>query len=419
MYTTLKGLIISFTKSVDLYNYLLKNHHRRTAIIAYNIGKDMGLTKNELSDLVIAASLHDIGALTVKERNDLIHMDVENPMPHARIGCYMLESFKLFENISRIVYYHHWPYYNNHNFIHEIGEVPIQSYIIHVADRIEILIDTKRPILLQRKAIKVAINSYKDTLFHPEVVEAFERVSKKDKFWLDIDNLEMNALMEEAISDSYEVVLTLEMIEEFAFTISKIIDTRSEFTIAHSFGVSEVAYKIAELLGYDEVKRRKIRVAGLLHDIGKIAVPTEIIEKKGALDADERVEVQTHAYYSSLILKNIKGLDEICEWACNHHENHDGSGYPMNLVEGLTEEMDLVAYADIYTALSEDRPYRASLSKEKVLEILDSQFKEKHGEHIYNIICEHVEEIDRACKDAIRDGENRYHLFSEFVEKNI
>lgn len=417
MNTTLKGLIISFTKSVDLYNYLLKNHHRRTAIVAYSIGKEMGLTKKELSDLVIAASLHDIGALTVKERDELIHMDVENPMPHARIGYYMLESFELFGNISRIVYYHHWSYENDQNWIREVGKVPIQSYIIHVADRIEILIDAGQPILLQKNKIIETIDSYKDTLFHPEVVEAFERVSKKDKFWLDIDNMELNTLLEEAISDSFAVELTLEMIEEFAFTISKIIDTRSEFTISHSFGVSEVAYKIAELLGYDEVKKRKIRVAGLLHDIGKIAIPTSIIEKKGSLDVDERIEVQTHAYYSFLILSNIKGLDEICEWACNHHENHDGSGYPMNLFEGLTEEMDVIAYADIYTALSEDRPYRASLSTEKILEILGSEFTEKHGKHVYEVIREHVEEIDRGCKDAIRDGENRYHLFGEFVGK--
>ena len=67
MNTTLKGLISSFTKSVDIYNYLLKNHHRRTAIAAYHIGKAMNLSDHEISDLVIGAALHDIGALTVQE----------------------------------------------------------------------------------------------------------------------------------------------------------------------------------------------------------------------------------------------------------------------------------------------------------------------------------------------------------------
>ncbi|MGB4658933.1 MAG: hypothetical protein WBI07_07130, partial [Mobilitalea sp.] len=99
-----------------------------------------------------------------------------------------------------------------------------------------------------------------------------------------------------------------------------------------------------------------------------------------------------------------------------HHENHDGSGYPLNLLEGLTEEMDVIAYADIYTALSENRPYRKSLGTAKILKILGSEYIEKHGEHVYEVIREHVEEIDQACKDAIRDGENRYHLFGEFVQ---
>jgi len=417
MNTTLKGLIMSFTKSVDLYNYLLKNHHRRTAIVAYSIGKKMDLTKQELSDLVIAAALHDIGALTVKERDELIKMDVEDPMPHARIGCYMLQSFEPFDKVSRIIYYHHWSYDKDQKWVHEVGEVPIQSYILHVADRIEILIHTDQQILLQKNKITETIHSYKDTLFHPKVVEAFESASAHDSFWMDIDNKDMNTLLEEAIVDSFAVELTLERLEEFAFTISKIIDTRSEFTISHSFGVSEVAYKIADLLEYDEVKKRKIRVAGLLHDIGKIAIPTAIIEKKGLLNVNERIEVQTHAYYSFLILHNIEGLGEICMWACNHHENHEGSGYPMNLSDGLTEEMDVIAYADIYTALSENRPYRTSLSTKKILKILGSDFTKKHGNNVYEVIKENVEEIDQVCKDAIRDGENRYQLFEELVEK--
>ena len=103
MATTLKSLIMSFTKSVDLYNFLLKNHHRRTAITAYQMGKAYGLNEEKLSDLVIAAALHDIGALTVSERDELIKMDVENPQPHASLGSYMLDSFEPFHKISKIL----------------------------------------------------------------------------------------------------------------------------------------------------------------------------------------------------------------------------------------------------------------------------------------------------------------------------
>lgn len=117
----------------------LKNHHRRVAIISYHIGKAYGLSEERLNNLVIAAALHDIGALTVSERDELIKMDVENPQPHARLGSYMLDSFAPFHEISRILYYHHWSYNRDDQWVVTKGKVPVESYILHVADRIDIL----------------------------------------------------------------------------------------------------------------------------------------------------------------------------------------------------------------------------------------------------------------------------------------
>ncbi len=220
MNTTLKSLITSFTKSIDLYNYLLKNHHRRTAIASYTIGRAMNLSEQELSDLVMAAALHDVGALTVSERDDLVRMDVENPFPHARLGCYILESFEPFQKISRIIFYHHWPFDKDNNWNPEKGKVPMASYILHLADRIEILINHDHHILTQRDEIKSIINSYSGTLFHPAVVDAFNQISELDVFWLDIENMSMSVLLEQAISENLAIELSLEMLEQFAYTIS-------------------------------------------------------------------------------------------------------------------------------------------------------------------------------------------------------
>ena len=368
MATTLKSLIMSFTKSVDLYNYLLKNHHRRTAITSYHIGKAYGLNEEKLSDLVIAAALHDIGALTVSERDELVKMDVDNPQPHARLGSYMLDSFEPFHKISKILFYHHWRYDQDALFIEEKGEVPIESYILHVADRIDILTNPAIPALFQKNTIIEKIKLYSGTLFHPDVIKNFEKVAQRDVFWLDMDNLSMETLLGEAISDSLKIEMNMDLLEQFAYTISKIIDCRSKFTISHSFGVSAVAYEIAELMECSEEKTREIRVAGLFHDIGKIAISNELIEKNGKLSADERTNVQTHAYFTDLILKDIEGINEIAVWASHHHENHDGSGYPENLTEkNISEEIDILSYADIYTALSEDRPYRRYNKKKHMI----------------------------------------------------
>ena len=364
---TLKEMIASFTKCIDLYNYLLKNHHRRTAIAAYRIGMAMNLDEEALSNLVLAASLHDIGALTVTERDQLVRMDVEDPYPHCSLGCYMLESFEPFFKISRIVYYHHWHYEENNNFVPKYGEVPLESYILHVADRTDILTHHEQSVLAQKESIIQTIKSYRGTLFHPDVVDCFSVVAQKDSFWLDIENLDMEEVLEKGISKGYEVEMTLDKMEAFAFTLSKMIDSRSQFALSHSYAVSRMSYAISELMGYTEEKCRKMRIAGLLHDMGKIAIPTELIEKKGELLLSERADLRAHAYFTSLILHHIEGLGEIVEWASGHHENHDGSGYPMNLEDGkITQEMDVIAYADIYTAFSENRPYRDGLKADEI-----------------------------------------------------
>ena len=87
MGTTLKSLIMSFTKSIDLYNYLLKNHHRRVAIIAYHIGNAYGVDEEQLSNLVIASALHDIGALSVRERDELRFLSNGNEHGFTRTIC--------------------------------------------------------------------------------------------------------------------------------------------------------------------------------------------------------------------------------------------------------------------------------------------------------------------------------------------
>lgn len=418
MNVTLKELITSFTKSIDLYNYLLKNHHRRTAIAAYHIGVQLGLPVERLSDLVIAASLHDIGALTVSERDDLIHMDVENPFPHSSLGSYMLASFSPFAQVSKIVFYHHWHYDQDCNYLPELGPVPLESYILHVADRTDILVQPDCSILAQKQKIIAKIESYCGTLFHPEVVAAFSEQAQKDSFWLDFDNWDMETVLGLGIAPQYEISMTLDLLEEFALTLSKIIDSRSKFAISHSFGVSQVAYALAQKMGYSEEKCRKIRVAGLLHDMGKIAVATEIIEKKGKLTETERADIRTHAYFTDLILGHIEALGEMVEWASGHHENHDGSGYPMNLRDGnISQEMDIVSYADIYTALSEDRPYRKGLSPGQIVKILEDEYLGKHGQPVFEIILNNLEEIDAICRASVQEGISRFEVYQKMAEQ--
>lgn len=228
----------------------------------------------------------------------------------------------------------------------------------------------------------------------------------------------MSEILEDVNQSELNFELTTDLLEQLAFTISKIIDCRSKFTVAHSFGVSEVAYKIAKLMDYDEDSCRKIRVAGLLHDIGKIGIGIELLNKPGPLTYEERIQIQEHAYYTNKILYSVKELRDISEWASHHHEDHQGRGYPDNYQdECVTEEMDILAYADIFTALAEERPYRKPLPLKDILEILRNDFENKHGSKVLNCIIEHSLEIYKLCKFAISDGISRFSIYESLERR--
>lgn len=295
-----------------------------------------------------------------------------------------------------------------------MGPVPIESYVIHLADRIDILIDQNKPVLLQSRQILQEIMARANVLFHPELCEVFEELIHVDRFWLDIDNMSMDEVLNKVDCDFLEFDLTLDLLEQMAFTISKFIDFRSKFTVSHSFGVSKLAKRISELSGYNEVQSKKLEIAGLLHDIGKIGIDVEILEKPGPLNELERKHIQEHAYYTNKILFMTKELQEIGEWASHHHENHGGGGYPDNYsARNITEEMDIIAYADVFTALAEKRPYRDGLSLENIITKLKGEFEVKHGTPILKLIINHQDELYDICQSAIKDGLDRYNEFSQ------
>ncbi len=130
--------------------------------------------------------------------------------------------------------------------------------------------------------------------------------------------------------------------------------------------------------GMPEPECWQIRVAGYLHDVGKLAIPKEIIEKGGKLNEEEFNTLKSHPYHTFRTLENIKGLEVINEWASFHHERLDGSGYPFCLKsKELSLGSRIVSIADVFTAIMEDRPYRPGMAPERALEVLKKDASEK------------------------------------------
>lgn len=413
-----KEIVVSLLESIDLVNFLLKHHHQRVAAIAYQIGNEMNLDKKSIKRLVLSAALHDVGALHVKERDELIEMDTKNPYPHAVRGALMLKSFDFIEEISDVILHHHryWDFGNGSEFAGK--KVPLESFIVHLADRIEILLKRETNYVDQVDYIKDQIHERRGAIFEENCVDAFMALSSKESFWLNIDGLSLEKLLMECLSDLPEKKADLELIEKFALTLSNIVDFRSQFTATHSLGVSMVAYTIAQLRGYDNDKCLEIKIAGLLHDLGKIGVPVEIVEKNSDLSEYEFNVMKSHAYFTNLILDHVKGLENIRLWASMHHEKRDGKGYPFHIeAEDFTEEMDILILADVFTALSENRPYRQGMELDYVKSLIQEEYEGRVDSDIYQLLFDNMEELDVVRYIAQKDAYKLYAFTLQEVNK--
>ncbi|EET86592.1 metal dependent phosphohydrolase [Clostridium carboxidivorans P7] len=218
-------------------------------------------------------------------------------------------------------------------------------------------------------------------IFSKNLVDAFLQVSSKDFFWFNIENISFMEFILNTVSPNIDECLNLEQFQDIAYIFSNIIDNKSKFTATHSRGISELAYTVSKFIGYPEDKCIKMKISGLLHDIGKLAIPSSILDKNTSLSAEEFAIIKSHVYYTKVILDRIVDISDISDWASNHHEKLNGNGYPRSLVgEQLSEECRIIGVCDIYQALTEDRPYRKGFDKEKAFFIMNNMVNE-------NFIC--------------------------------
>lgn len=158
----------------------------------------------------------------------------------------------------------------------------------------------------------------------------------------------------------------------------KAIESRSQWTAGHSERVTKYALAIAKEMGMDRYFLERLKICGLLHDIGKIATPMEIIDKHGTLTEEELIEVEQHPLTGSVILGDLKPFRDIIGGIKYHHEKWDGSGVPEKLKgETIPIMARIVAVTDAFDAMTSDRPYRERMSiMEAIKRISDNAGKQ-------------------------------------------
>jgi HD-GYP domain-containing protein (c-di-GMP phosphodiesterase class II) len=235
----------------------------------------------------------------------------------------------------------------------------------------EVLIDDNRDTFQQSEEITERIKKLSGIWFNPKIVDAFLEISRYKIFWIALAPEFVDDILNEFTPQDNRK-LTIDHMIEVASIFAQVIDYKSHHTRDHGVQVTEISVKMGKAMGWSKTDLKRLWIAALLHDMGKLSIPDEILNKTSQLTPNEFAIIKRHPYFSFQILSSIPGFGEIAEWLLYHHETLNGSGYPFGVdAENIPTGARIISVADKFVALTEDRPYRPRMSYKKAIEILD------------------------------------------------
>lgn len=221
-----------------------------------------------------------------------------------------------------------------------------------------------------REAAHAEIRSRRERWFDPQVVSAFEACAD-DVFWQVLERGEAEQAVRALEPAGHRVPLDEDYLDAIADAFGTVVDAKSPYTAGHSARVGHYTDLLAQRLGIGGERRRWLRRAAVLHDVGKLGVSNTVLDKRGPLDADEWSAVQRHAEFTGQILGRISHFAELARIAAAHHEKLDGTGYPRGIGGAdIALETRIITTADIFDAITAQRPYRGATPVDEALSIM-------------------------------------------------
>lgn len=409
---SMRDLLLCISDAQEIVSPNLSNHHQKVAYLAFRLAEYADLPIEDQRDIFYAALVHDIGALSVKDRLEIIEAEPTNVNSHAFKGAKLIEGFQPLQRASKMIKFHHIPWNNGEGRFYRGEEVPFESHIIHLADRTCAVIQNNQNIISQLPDIFSSIKLGKGSVFVPGLVDSLLELGKKDFMWLDLMT-KSPVQMIPNIGLYDRIALDIEGVIDIAAIFSQIIDFRSSFTARHSAGVAKTAERLAYLFGFSANECKMMLIAGYLHDLGKIAIDSDILEKPGKLNVDEFNEMRAHTYYTYHLLANIPEFNMINVWASYHHEKLDGTGYPFHIMgDNIPLGSRIMAVADVFNAITENRPYRKGMEDDSAINVLKHMVTNGAlDRNVVAILIENFQEINDLRELSQQEASKKYQDF--------
>ncbi len=374
------GLIGACSYALDCVEaelvHVTSKHAKRVAYMSVCMAQTMEIQDKSLQDLAICALLHD-NALTqyiqeeLQQGVKLLEGRAENIQVgiHCSMGEANIRELPFHGDVENVILYHHENADGSGPFKKTWQEIPRFARIIHLCDILDGFCRVENFTTDTWERAKSFLARAKGTIVDEACVDAFLTAFPEEHF-LTLGEADLEKRLWSKVPRIRQE-LTFNQIKAVADFFAKIVDYKSPFTSTHSLGVATDAEQLSRFMGFDEETSEKMYLAGALHDIGKVAVGNEILEKPDRLTADEYTVMKHHAAYTYDILSEVEDFEQLRDWAAFHHERLDGTGYPFGKTAAeLDVQERMMACVDIYQALTESRPYKSGMPHEKACGIL-------------------------------------------------
>lgn len=397
-------------KTLGIINSKIMHHGEITGYILYkmmeyeNACTDQHYTEQELVDYTMLGILHDIGLYKEENIRNVSDFETRNRWSHSIYGFLFLKYLSPMGDKAEIVLYHHLDY-NRYGMIQSRYMHIIE--MLNLADQMDTFLNLKEERLGQDYFVR-----YRDIKFSGAAMDLFQKAEKQYGI---TDNLVSGKYREEldvllakrAFSEQYK----RGFLEMLVYTI----DFRSEHTVIHTLATVNFAEQLGRLSRVSGKDLRDLHYGALLHDLGKIAIPLNILESTGRLSDDEMKVMKAHVRITEMILEGVVD-DDVLQIAVRHHEKLDGTGYHKGLrEEDLTLPQQIIAVADILSALYGKRSYKEAFSKEKILDILNSDAQ--RGKINQNVVNGLERNYDNIIKEFEKEKENTIGLYLKIKEQ--
>ena len=367
----LRPFVQVLSNVVDLVGVDDHAHARRVAYLAVQLARALGFEPSREQRLYEAALLHDCGVSSTREDRRIMDGGAW-AQAHCRLGSQRLLAFPPLAHLSGIVLHHRttWSVLAAHKLPQDTA---LDANLIFLANRVDAV---SRPLQSDElfanvDRIRDAVIGFGPDTFEPSLLNTFLDRAGSESFWIPLSiPAAVFALQSEFSAEPAERFLDWPRFKQGASLIADVFGAKSRLFREHSLGVARLSRFLARQAGLGEPDCERIEVAGLLHDLGKLHIPDEILDAPRALSDGEWEQMRAHSNLTYEILKPLKEIETLAYWAARHHERPNGTGYPFHDRE-VSLPVRILAVADVYQALAQERPYHRALAPGEVLRILE------------------------------------------------